>query len=311
MNCDRRFRKPANRCWMTPVACLVLVLVVAGCGGPVPAGWEVTASQRVHPVLIRNEHNSLMRLTVESRDPGHVRSFTFRLSGTDDPGDIESLELFYSGEGEDPKAGERFGDPAGPAPELVFRGDRELPPGKHVFWLSVRLKPDADLAHRVDAVCTAVETSEGTVNPGDETPEVSKRIGVALRKHMEEGVHTYRIPALATTPRGTLLCVYDMRRRKSRDLQEDIDVGLSRSTDGGRTWGTQRVIMDMGEWGGRPQEENGIGDPGILVDPQDRRDLRLCRVDVGQARQAPVGGGRFRARIRHRQERPVHDGPVQ
>ena len=90
---------------------------------------------------------------------------------------------------------------------------------------------------------------------------------MALRKHMEEGVHTYRIPALATTPKGTLLCVYDMRRRKSRDLQEDIDVGLSRSTDGGRTWGTQRVIMDMGEWGGRPQEENGIGDPGILVDP--------------------------------------------
>ena len=273
MNDVRRSEKSATRYRMTPVACMVLVLglvlTAVGCGGPAPAELEVTASQRVHPVLIRNEHNSLMRLTVESGAPGQrVRSFTFRLSGTDDPNDIESLELFYAGDGENLQPGDRFGDPAGPTPELVFRGDRELPPGKHVFWLSVRLQPDADLGHRVDAVCTAVETSAGTVEPGDATPRVSKRIGVALRKHMEEGVHTYRIPALATTPKGTLLCVYDMRRRKSRDLQEDIDVGLSRSTDGGRTWGTQRVIMDMGEWGGLPQEENGIGDPGILVDPK-------------------------------------------
>ena len=41
-------------------------------------------------------------------------------------------------------------------------------------------------------------------------------------------MHTYRIPALATTPKGTLLCVYDMRRRMGRDLQEDIDIGLVR-----------------------------------------------------------------------------------
>jgi sialidase-1 len=59
----------------------------------------------------------------------------------------------------------------------------------------------------------------------------ASRIGIALRKHMDDGVHTYRIPALTTTTKGTLLCVYDMRRRKSRDLQEDIDIGLRRSTD--------------------------------------------------------------------------------
>ena len=84
----------------------------------------------------------------------------------------------------------------------------------------------------------------------------------------EDGVHTYRIPALATTPKGTLLCVYDMRRRMGRDLQEDIDTGLSRSTDGGRTWESVRVIMDMGQYGGLPQEQNGCSDPGIIVDQQ-------------------------------------------
>jgi hypothetical protein len=50
------------------------------------------------------------------------------------------------------------------------------------------------------------------------------------------------------------------------DLQEDIDVGMNRSTDGGQTWEPMKVIMDMGEWGGRPQIENGIGDPAVLVD---------------------------------------------
>jgi hypothetical protein len=52
------------------------------------------------------------------------------------------------------------------------------------------------------------------------------------------------------------------------DLQEDIDIGLSRSTDGGRTWDPVRDIMDMDEYGGLPQEQNGCSDPGIIVDHQ-------------------------------------------
>ena len=81
-------------------------------------------------------------------------------------------------------------------------------------------------------------------------------------------MHTYRIPALATSSGGSLLCVYDMRRRAGRDLQEDIDIGLSRSTDGGQTWEPPRVIMDMGQYNGLPQEQNGCSDPGIIVDRQ-------------------------------------------
>jgi sialidase-1 len=93
-----------------------------------------------------------------------------------------------------------------------------------------------------------------------------QRIGVALRRHNDDGVHTYRIPTLAVAPDGALVCVYDMRRRGSRDLQEDIDIGLSRSSDGGRTWEPPRVIMDMGTYGGLPQEQNGCSDPGLVVD---------------------------------------------
>jgi sialidase-1 len=60
-----------------------------------------------------------------------------------------------------------------------------------------------------------------------------------------------------------------MRRSfPGHDLQDDIDTGLSRSTDGGRTWEPARVIMDMGEYGGLPEKENGVSDPGIIVDRQ-------------------------------------------
>ncbi|HIA18598.1 MAG TPA: hypothetical protein EYN70_04120, partial [Planctomycetaceae bacterium] len=153
------------------------------------------------------------------------------------------------------------------AKTITFRGHARLKEGPNVFWLSCRLRRTASLVHKVDATVMSVETSVGTVVPMDETPGVRKRIGMALRKHFDDGVHTYRIPALATTTEGTLLCVYDMRRRRSKDLQEDIDIGLVRSTDGGNTWEAQRIIMDMGTYGGHPQEINGVSDPGIIVDP--------------------------------------------
>lgn len=93
-----------------------------------------------------------------------------------------------------------------------------------------------------------------------------KHKGIALRSHGEEGVDTYRIPGLVTTNEGSLIAVYDIRRNGAVDLQADVDIGMSRSTDGGYSWEPMKIIMDMGEWGGLPQDQNGIGDPSVLVD---------------------------------------------
>lgn len=92
------------------------------------------------------------------------------------------------------------------------------------------------------------------------------RVANPLRNFGDDGVNSYRIPGLETSKKGTLLAVYDIRRNSSVDLQEDIDVGLSRSTDGGNTWEPMQIIMDMGTYGGLPEDQNGIGDPTILVD---------------------------------------------
>jgi sialidase-1 len=221
-------------------------------------------------VLIRNEHGPLLRVVVDAADATdvRVRAVSFKLDGTDDLGDLESLTLFSTGDQEEFSSATVFGEPVKPAATVTFRGEQVLRAGKNVFWLSCRLNATAKLSHRVAAACTAVETTAGKVTPRDGSPGVRHRIGVALRKQRDDGVHTYRIPALASSPQGTLLCVYDMRRRMGRDLQEDIDIGLSRSRDGGQTWEPVRVIMDMGEYGGLPQEQNGCSDPGIIVDRQ-------------------------------------------
>ena len=94
----------------------------------------------------------------------------------------------------------------------------------------------------------------------------------------DDGIASFRIPALVTSNRGTLIAAYDIRRDNSTDLQGDIDVGVSRSTDGGVTWEPMIVAMDMGIWGYEEevaagtmtekdaQKLNGIGDPCLLVD---------------------------------------------
>lgn len=233
-----------------------------------PEGLSAVAIRRVHPVLIRNERNALLQLVVDVKRSEAVRlqSLTFSLGGAEALGDLEALEVIATGDKSELIEGTPFGAAAAPSVRISFKGDQALQPGANVFWLSCRLKPNASLLRKVGAACVSVGTTAGRLTPHDSSLARRQRIGVALRKHNDDGVHTYRIPSLTTSSQGTLLCVYDMRRRKSRDLQEDIDIGLSRSTDGGQSWEPPRVIMDMGEYGGLPQEQNGCSDPGIIVD---------------------------------------------
>ena len=100
------------------------------------------------------------------------------------------------------------------------------------------------------------------------TASSKERDVVIIHRQGEANCHTFRIPAIARTNKGTLLAVYDMRYKSRRDLQGHMDIGLSRSTDGGKTWEAPRPIMDMAEFGGLGQDQNGCSDPNILVDRQ-------------------------------------------
>ena len=92
------------------------------------------------------------------------------------------------------------------------------------------------------------------------------RPATGVRQYMDDGVFVYRIPGLVTANDGSLIAVYDVRHTSGMDLQDNIDVGMSRSLDKGVSWEKMKIIMDMGEWGGLPQAQNGIGDPCVVVD---------------------------------------------
>ena len=73
----------------------------------------------------------------------------------------------------------------------------------------------------------------------------------------QDGYHTYRIPSLIVTTKGTLLAFCEGRKKDSGD-SGDIDLLLKRSFDGGKTWTKAQVVWDDGA--------NTCGNPCPVVD---------------------------------------------
>ncbi|HSI77559.1 MAG TPA: sialidase family protein [Lunatimonas sp.] len=71
------------------------------------------------------------------------------------------------------------------------------------------------------------------------------------------GYHTFRIPSLIVSTKGTVLAFAEGRKESSSDTG-DIDLVMRRSEDGGKTWSTLSVIWDDGE--------NVCGNPTPVVD---------------------------------------------
>src|SRR5262245_20964667 len=72
-----------------------------------------------------------------------------------------------------------------------------------------------------------------------------------------DGYHTYRIPSLIVTTKGTVLAFCEGRKRGRGDAG-DIDLLLKRSSDGGQTWSDSQVVWDDGD--------NTCGNPCPVVD---------------------------------------------
>lgn len=150
------------------------------------------------------------------------------------------------------------------ANELEIPVELNLSPGTYYIWFSTLLKVDSEINTAVEIHCTALIDAQNKSTPVSEFISSYKRpTGVAVRKAGDDNVNTYRIPGIVQTDRGTLIAVYDIRYTGSGDLPGNIDVGMSRSNDSGRTWQPMKIIMDMGA----PHENNGIGDPAVLFDP--------------------------------------------
>ena len=86
---------------------------------------------------------------------------------------------------------------------------------------------------------------------------------------VQEGYHTFRIPALVQASKGDLLAICEARRDSASDAGK-IDLVLKRSNDGGATWGETELI-----WG--ESGDTTIGNPTPIVDRTGIIHLLFCR----------------------------------
>lgn len=249
--------------------------------------------QSMTPILIERHDNPLFYIKLKSNNGGVMNNVTLSFGKDVNLKEIASLKLYYGGtEAPQIRDNNRF------APQdymtsmtpgktleanksyslllnevkkfdrtITLNLNKRLFPGINYFWISLRMKRDASLDSKVSMTIDNIDVNGAkapmnnvTVNP------IEFRLGTGVRHAGDDGSASFRIPGLVTTNYGTLLGVYDVRYNSSVDLQERVDIGLSRSTDKGQTWEKMRIPMSFGEEGGLPSSQNGVGDPSILVD---------------------------------------------
>lgn len=251
---------------MTPY--LKSVFLFACVSAVAMAETTVETVQPVCPAFVRQEINPVLgfRISVDGAEKLTLEGVEIGLDGTMRPQDIEKVSVL-SGVPQPEKLSDKDKLVASSnkiAAKLSLTAKHELVPGENWFWVSTSLKKNASIDGRIDAGVLRVKVSGKVIEPQVASPEGAQRIGYAVRLPGDDKSKAYRIPGLVRSKKGTLIAAYDIRYKHAGDLPADIDVGVSRSTDGGQSWESMKVAMDMGD---DPKHgHDGIGDPCIFSD---------------------------------------------
>lgn len=244
------------------------------------------------PILLDRADNVLCMMRISAQKGDVLNQLTMQFTQESSLNAIQAVRLYYAGT----EAPERKGFHFNPANyisshtpgktrmanpsysvkqdettliknSITLHSEQPLLKGTNYFWVSIQMKPQASLQSKVSfTLPEALINNQPATIAWQGKAEAPRRVGIGVRQAGDDGSAAYRIPGLVTSNRGTLLGVYDIRYNSSVDLQEKVDIGVSRSTDKGQTWEPMRIAMTFGETGGLPHAQNGVGDPSILVD---------------------------------------------
>ncbi len=252
----------------------------------------IRVKQTRTPVLIDRKDNVLFYIRIDAQVSRKLNKLALKFSDDTPLHEIASIKLYYGGTesaqrknqihyapvqyisshavGQTREANPSYSimvcEQQSPGKSVLFSPDYALFPGINYFWVSLQMKPTTSLLSTVDVEMVYATLDEKCAPLIFATERVPHRMGMGVRHAGDDGSSANRIPGLETSNEGTLLGVYDVRYNSSVDLQEYVDVGLSRSIDKGQTWEPMRLPLHFGEYGGLPKAQNGVGDPSILVD---------------------------------------------
>lgn len=271
----------------------VLLLIFLCCIFNLGAQDTVQVKQPQIPILTNRQDNVLFYIRLDAKYSKELNEITIDIDGDICLLDIQSIKLYYGGTESAQKQDKIYYAPVSYisrdnplytrsanksyaikkaevnniTKEITLKANQKLFSGINYFWISIEVKPDTPILSTLTAKVKEAKADGKTIPiENNETHGMVRRMGVGVRYAGDDGAAAYRIPGLATSVEGTLLAVYDVRYNNSADLQEYIDIGLSRSTDGGQTWESMRIVMQFDEFNGLPKAQNGVGDPAILVD---------------------------------------------
>lgn len=255
---------------------LIFVLSIAiACKTEVPKSELLSTKVFNYPILKGKKDNPVLRFAVECREKEQVLSTISVKVKSSNTNDLASVRIYYSGQDSTFNDKVQFGKSLSDNGNFSINGNQTLKEGLNYFWVTCELAENVGLTSKIEVALENVTLDGDKIFPATTSGVDFLRTGVAVRQHWDDDVHTYRIPGLTTTKKGTLLAIYDVRRESGRDLQGHMDIGVSRSTDDGNTWEPMRIALDMGEWGGLPQKFNGVSDACILVD-ENSEDIYLA-----------------------------------
>lgn len=243
------------------------------------------------PVLTDRTDNVLFQLRIDAAKGDVLDRLSLSFGNEFPTGNIRAVKLYYGGTEAPSKKGRHFqpvnyiprdipgktreadraysvkqSEVTRPADNMQLTSSQPMVKGPNYYWISIEMNPATPLTEKINARIAEARVNGRPAVLSGENETGERRMGIGVRHAGDDGASAYRIPGLVTTNKGSLLGVYDIRYNNSVDLQEMVDIGVSRSTDKGQTWEQMRVAMSFGEEGGLPHAQNGVGDPSILVD---------------------------------------------
>lgn len=243
------------------------------------------------PILIDRKDNVLFETRIQADKGDVLNRISIRLNKNVKTSDIRAIKLYYGGTEAPSRKGEFFSpvtyisreapgktkeanssysvkkdEIRNPSRNIDLSTNQPLMQGVNYFWVSIEMKPKTSLLSTVSFTIpeALINNEQAVVSWQGKT--AMRRMGIGVRHAGDDNAAAYRIPGIVTTKNGSLLGVYDIRYNNSADLQEMVDIGISRSTNKGQSWEPMRIAMTFKEDGGLPHAQNGVGDPAILVD---------------------------------------------